>query len=83
MEVCMKTWQLQEAKSRLSEVIDLAVSGSPQLITKRGEPAVYVVSVETFRKETSSWKTTLLSRPHKDIEIDVSRDRRLPREIDL
>ena len=40
----MHNWQLQEAKARLSELINLAESEGPQQITKHGEPAVVVMS---------------------------------------
>ncbi|MBN2858981.1 MAG: type II toxin-antitoxin system prevent-host-death family antitoxin [Sphaerochaetaceae bacterium] len=83
MEVSRKTWHLQEAKSRLSVVVDLALSGSLQPITKRGEPVVNVISVEPFRKAISAWKTTLLSRPHKDFTLHISRDSEFPSELDL
>ena len=34
----MKTWQLQDAKAHLSELVKKARLGSPQEITLRGEP---------------------------------------------
>lgn len=34
----MRTWQLQEAKARLSEVVKQASKECPQTITMRGEP---------------------------------------------
>lgn len=37
-------WQLQEAKNRLSEVVDEAVLTGPQIITRRGEETAVVVS---------------------------------------
>ena len=43
------TWQLQEAKNRFSEVVELARTKGAQTITKHGRPAVMVVSVEEFR----------------------------------
>ncbi len=33
----MATWQLQEAKDRFSEVLELALSEGPQVIAVRGE----------------------------------------------
>lgn len=43
------TWQLQEAKNRFSEVVELARTKGAQTITKHGRPAVMVVSIEEFR----------------------------------
>ena len=39
-------WQVQEAKSRLSELMERAVSEGPQVITRHGRPVVQVVPVE-------------------------------------
>ena len=80
----MKTWQLQEAKSKLSQVINLAVSESPQLITRSGKPIAYIVSAETYDSEhQQSFLELLLSRPHKEIELDLERIKDMPREIEL
>jgi len=80
----MKTWQLQEAKSKFSELINLADNDSPQLVTKNGKPIAYVVSTDIFEKlKGSSIKQTLLSRPHKEIDLSIIRSPDLPREIEL
>jgi prevent-host-death family protein len=41
-------WSLQDAKNKLSEVVALAERGQPQLVTKHGRPAAYVVGVREF-----------------------------------
>lgn len=80
----MRTWQLQEAKSKFSQVINLAISEAPQLITRNGNHVAYIVSSETYeQKHSSSIKALLLSRPHKDIELVIERSLELPREIEL
>jgi prevent-host-death family protein len=40
----MHTWQLQEAKSRFSEVVDLTLKEDPQMVTRREEEAVVILS---------------------------------------
>jgi prevent-host-death family protein len=46
----MGTWQLQQAKAKLSEVIDTAERSGPQFITRRGiETAVLVPLAEWNR----------------------------------
>ena len=45
----VKTWQLQEAKNRLSEVIRMAAH-APQSITLRGEPVAVVISMQSYKK---------------------------------
>ena len=42
------TWQLQEAKNRLSEVVRKARSEGPQVITLHGSAAAVVVSAQDF-----------------------------------
>lgn len=62
------TWQLQEAKNRLSEVIRKAKVG-PQQITVHGRPAAYIVSVEDFEEmigepePNGAWVDRLLALP--------------------
>jgi antitoxin Phd len=40
----MRTWQLQEARSRFSELVSAALAGGPQRVTRHGKAAVIVVS---------------------------------------
>ena len=46
----MKTWQLQHAKNKLSELVEQVIAGEPQMITRRGKPAVVVLTVEEYNK---------------------------------
>ena len=41
-------WTLQEAKNRFSAVVDAAMAGQPQQVTRRGKPAVVVLSVAEY-----------------------------------
>lgn len=45
----MPTWQFQEAKRRLSDVIDLAISEGPQVVTRSGRDVVVILSVEEYQ----------------------------------
>jgi len=45
-----RTWQLQEAKARLSRVVAEAKERGPQTITVHGEASVVVVSIEEYRR---------------------------------
>ena len=40
-----RTWQLQEAKNKLSEVVDQAIAEGPQVITRRGEEVAIVIKL--------------------------------------
>ncbi len=46
----MTEWQLQEAKNRFSAVVDAALAGAPQRVTRRGIPAVVVLAVEEYER---------------------------------
>lgn len=46
----MNTWQLQDAKNRFSAVVDAALTGEPQQVTRRGKPAVVVLAVEDYQR---------------------------------
>ena len=41
-------WRLQDAKSRFSALVDSALQGVPQHVTRRGKQAVVVVSAQDF-----------------------------------
>lgn len=43
-------WTLQDAKNRFSAVVDAALAGRPQEVSRRGRPAVVVVAVEEYRR---------------------------------
>ena len=78
-------WQLQTAKSRFSTVVERAMNGKPQLVTKNGKPAVYVISVENYEKlkGRKSLKETLLSSPHRNLRLPADRQKDFGRKIDL
>ena len=46
----MKTWQLQEAKGKFSEVVKNAQSQGPQNITVHGEPVAVLLSRRDYLK---------------------------------
>lgn len=70
------TWQLQQAKNQLSAVVDLALTDGPQTITRHGRPAVVVVAVEQYERETRREKLSDILRacPVKGWKIRRDRD---------
>ena len=46
----MTEWQLQDAKNRFSAVVEAALAGAPQCVTRRGKPAVIVLAVEEYER---------------------------------
>lgn len=55
----MASWQLQDAKARLSELIDKVQSEGTQVITRRGVETVAVVPIDEWKRLTESAKPTL------------------------
>ena len=49
-------WQLQTAKAQLSELVEAALRGEPQRITRRGRDAVMVLSEQAYVALKSSAK---------------------------
>ena len=46
----MSEWSLQDAKNQFSAVVDAALKGEPQRVTRRGKPAVIVVAVKEYER---------------------------------
>ncbi len=70
----MTKWQLQDAKSRFSELIDDTLEKGPQVVTRRGIDTAVVVSIEEWKKlkdeKRATWKDALLGEgPRFDIPI--------------
>jgi prevent-host-death family protein len=79
------TWQIQDAKNKLSEVVARALKQGPQLITRHGEKTVVVISYaeyETLRKSQGKLSEFFRNSPLAGIEL--TRDKSLPRSgLDL
>jgi prevent-host-death family protein len=81
----MHTWQLQEAKSRFSEVVDLSLTQGPQLVTRRGQEAVVILAAQDFRRlsgKTTNLVDCLLTAP-RGAELDVDRSTEGIRDVVL
>ena len=46
----MVAWSLQDAKNRFSAVVNAALAGEPQTVTRRGVPAVVVLAVDDYER---------------------------------
>jgi len=72
-------WQLQEAKNKLSQVIQLARTQGPQTVTLRGERAAVILSAadyDSLRASQPSIVDHLLSGPAWDDEMIEAVSRR-------
>ncbi len=46
------TWQLHDAKSKFSQLVESAMADEPQIVTKHGKDAVVVVSYKEYEAMT-------------------------------
>ena len=80
----MATWQVQEAKARLSEVLKKAATEGPQSITVRGCPTAVVLSQEDFDRLQGTkpgFVDLMRTSPLVGIELDLRRDSSPTREL--
>lgn len=79
-------WQLQEAKSRFSEVVELAMKKGAQAVTKHGKPAVVIVSAEEYAKSQKPRRSlagALRSCPEDLTQVLGTRSKETARSIPL
>lgn len=83
-----RIWQLQDAKSRFSEVVDEAIVHGPQIVSRRGVEVVVILSYTEYRRlrrDESPLGDFFSRSPLSGAEdLDLERDRSMPRaDIDL
>ena len=79
-------WPLQDAKNRLSQVVEQACTSGPQTITVRGRARAVVLSVEEYRRLTqrSTSLTEFFRRsPLYGLDLESERTSDTGRDIDL
>jgi antitoxin Phd len=83
--IMMAAWQVQQAKTRLSEVIERARTEGPQTITRHGAERAVVLSIEDYRALVAhkpDFKAHLLGGPKID-DFTIERDRDTGRDVEL
>ena len=85
----MPDWTLQDAKNRFSAVVDAALGGVPQRVTRRGRLAVVVLAADEYERlrkrepdNTPTFVEHLLAIP-KGGDFDFERWPLEPRPLDL
>jgi antitoxin Phd len=82
----LETWKLEDAKARLSEVVRLAGTRGPQLVTIRGEDAAVILSPVEFERLRSTEKRQPLVDFLQELrlsDIPLLRESDSGRDIDL
>jgi prevent-host-death family protein len=66
-------WSLQDAKNKFSAVVEAALEGEPQRVSRRGRPAVVVLAAEEYerlrlcdRNKAPSFNELLLDMPRDE-----------------
>lgn len=80
------SWQLQEAKNKLSKVVEEARKSGPQVITVRGKDAAVVLSIEDYRRLApmkDSLADFLLKSPLRGSGIEIEREQDFERDVEL
>ena len=81
----MAIWQVQDAKTRFSELIERARTDGPQTITRHGAERAVVLSIEDYRALAAhkpDLKAHLLGGPKVD-DFSIERDRDAGRALEL
>ncbi len=79
----MRSWQLQAAKARFSEVIKKAAKEGPQGITVHGEPSAVVISSEEYERlkhPRESFVKFMRRSPLYGVELNLEHEQTLTRE---
>jgi prevent-host-death family protein len=59
MENSMRSWPVQDAKARFSEMLETCLREGPQVVTKRGAEAAVLVPATDWQRLTEAAKPTL------------------------
>ena len=82
----MSTWQLQEAKSKFSEVVKRALSEGPQDITVRGVAVAVLMSRDEYTRLTHpkpGFVEFMRGSPMVGVKLKIEREGGFTREIAL
>jgi prevent-host-death family protein len=80
------TWKLEQARAHFSELVERAQNGETQLVTKHGQPAVYIIAAHQLKYAKIAGAQSLwdvLKTAPRSFEDLFERDSSPAREIDL
>jgi prevent-host-death family protein len=72
-----RVWRLHEAKNKLSEVVEAALTHGPQVISRRGQETAIVLSYMDYRKLLLSQQKLsdfFRESPLVGLDLDLQRD---------
>jgi antitoxin Phd len=68
------TWQVQDAKARFSELLDVTIKKGPQFVTRRGVKTAVLVPIEEWERLQKAAQPSLkdwLLAPEPRFDIDI------------
>jgi prevent-host-death family protein len=71
-----RSWQIQEAKNKLSEVVEEALERGPQILTRRGVEVAVVLSLSEYlklKKQQTSLSEFFRRSPLAGLELERDR----------
>lgn len=84
----MKSWPVQDAKARFSELLDKCLREGPQVVTKRGAEAAVLLPIDDWHRLRQSARPTLkdlllADEPRAEISLTSHgrRRRRAPKTL--
>lgn len=85
----MKSWPVQDAKARFSELLETCLREGPQVVTKRGTETAILVPADEWRRLRNSARPTLKElllaespRGELPLRLRGQLKRRIPAELD-
>lgn len=80
----MKIWQIQEAKAKLTELVNLAMN-EPQIISRHGTPRTIMMNIDKYNELTKSKDIVSFFKnsPLTEVDLDLSRDKSMGRGTNI
>ncbi len=81
----MSVWQLQEAKAKLSQLVNMA-EHEPQIISRHGVEKTVVLSLEKYKElqgKKENFVDFMRKSPLYGLDLEFERDKSPAREIEL
>lgn len=80
----MKTvWQIQEAKNRFSELVESALTGKVQTITRHGKPVVVILAATDYRRAKPRRKIVDVLQACPGPGLELGRVTDIPRTLEF
>jgi antitoxin Phd len=79
-------WQLQDAKSKFSQLVEQTLTQGVQIVTRRGKKTVVVMSFteyERLTRNSGKLSSFLMQSPLAGVDLDLKRNDDQPRPVEI